>query len=262
MNQAQGAQGLDECEFTPVKRAHLLVAIEQRRQLLRALTPLARQQHPQILHRRATAGIVQVHKVRATAPCFVQRRPQNIAGVAIAMQAQLRDVFPVKLASSPLLASASSYQFKSLIARLLPGSAQLQRNHVLRQQPVARFLAELLQVQRRAHLKIPLCPHAVQAGDKAAQPLQHLKIVQLRQAPTAPGADAEGKTRVLVQRGPVQQQRRHHRHFGHSQLGGKSVLLQNVCRAPAPRAVELGHHARAVFQRRLVHAVFVRRQGQ
>ena len=86
MDQTQCAQRLDQVQLGPVKVAHLLVPIEQSRQLLRALSPVPRQQHPQVLHGRAHAGVVQVHKVRATAG-QLGRCPQDIARVAVAMQA-------------------------------------------------------------------------------------------------------------------------------------------------------------------------------
>ena len=67
------------------------------------------QQHPQVLHRRAHARIVQVHKVR---PCFGHafRRPQNIAGVAVAVQAQ--HVY--------LLGHTRLHHFKRLVAKAQP----------------------------------------------------------------------------------------------------------------------------------------------
>ena len=49
MYQAQRAQGFDQREFTPVEFAHLLVAIDQRAQLLRALRPPARRCKPRLL---------------------------------------------------------------------------------------------------------------------------------------------------------------------------------------------------------------------
>jgi hypothetical protein len=89
VDEAQRAQRLDQRQLAAVKAAKLLVALEQRAELAGALAPVARQQHPQVLHGRAHAGVVQVDKVRAAAAPFVQRRPEDVAGVAVAVQADL-----------------------------------------------------------------------------------------------------------------------------------------------------------------------------
>jgi hypothetical protein len=62
------AQRLDQPSFAVVEVAELLVAFEQRGQLLRHGPGVARHQHPQVLHRRAHAGVVQVDDVRAAGP--------------------------------------------------------------------------------------------------------------------------------------------------------------------------------------------------
>ena len=93
VDQAQGAQRLDEGQLAAVEGAELFVAVEQGAELVGALAPVAGQQHPQVLHRRAHAGVVQVDKMWAAAPPFVQWRPQDVAGVAVAVQAQQGGVF-------------------------------------------------------------------------------------------------------------------------------------------------------------------------
>ena len=130
------------------------------------------------------------------------------------------------------------------------------------QQPVAGLGAEGLQVQRRPVDKRLGCTHGVDTRQKAANPFQHLKVVQLRRAPAPAGADRKRKTTVVVQGAAVQFQRTHGRHFGGHQLGGKAVFFQDLGVAPAARPVELGHHHAAVLQPHLVDPVFVGAQGQ
>ena len=103
VDEAQGAQRLDERQFAAVEAAELFVAVDQRAELVRALAPVSRQQHPQVLHGRAHARVVQVHKVRAAPAPFVQWGPEDVAGVAVAMQAQQGGIFQEKLASSAFL---------------------------------------------------------------------------------------------------------------------------------------------------------------
>ena len=86
VDEAQGAQGFDERQLAAVEGAELLVAVDQGAQLRGALAAVAAQQHPQILHGGAAAGVVQVHKMR-TAVGGVGRCPQDVAGVTVAMQA-------------------------------------------------------------------------------------------------------------------------------------------------------------------------------
>jgi hypothetical protein len=76
----------------------------------------------------------------------------------------------------------------------------------------------------------------VQAGQEAADPLQHVGVVQLGPAATAAGADAEPEVAVPVQAAALDEQRRHHRHLGGGQLGGKGVFFQDLVLAPAGRA--------------------------
>src|SRR5690606_21757649 len=99
MDQAQRAQRLDERQLAPVEAAELLVAFQQRAELAGALAPVARQQHPQVLHGRAAARIVQVDEMRAAAG-QVGRGPQDVAGVAVAVQPDLAGVFYAKTGSS------------------------------------------------------------------------------------------------------------------------------------------------------------------
>ena len=66
------------------------IGSSQRAQLPGALLAVTAEQHPQVLHRRAHAGVVQVDKVRAgqAAGRRLQRRPQDIARVTVTVQAQ------------------------------------------------------------------------------------------------------------------------------------------------------------------------------
>ena len=261
VDEAQGAQGLDQRQLAAVKGAELLVAVQQGGQLHRLLASVTGQQHPQVLHGGAHAGVVQVYEMRATVAGLVQRGPEDVAGVAIAVQAQHSGIFQAKLAFRPMDTSGSSYQFQSAVAGLAPGGLHVQRDQVLSQQPVARFLAKAGPIQRGAVDKGPRRAHGVDAGQEAADPFQHLEVVQLRPAPAAPGADGEGECAVLVQGLAVQHQRPHGRDFSGHQLGGEGVFFQDLRVAPAAGAVELGDHFLAVFQHHLIDPVFVGGQG-
>ena len=95
MDQAQRAQGLDQGQLAPVKWAQFFVAVDQGAELLVLLAPLAAEQHPEVLHGRAHAGVVQIDKVRAGAGRTFGR-PEDVAGVAVAVQAYATDLVGIR----------------------------------------------------------------------------------------------------------------------------------------------------------------------
>jgi len=103
--------------------------------------------------------------------------------------------------------------------------------------------------------------HGVDAGQKAADPFEHVSIIQLRGTTTAQGADREIETRALVQSLTIQHQGGDHRHFCCQQFGGKVVLFLNLFATPAARPIKLQDHGRVALHRLIqvgtVDAVFV-----
>jgi len=53
----------------------------------------ARQQHRQVLHGRADAGVIQIHTLRAAAPHALSGVHWVVAWVAVSVQAQQRGIF-------------------------------------------------------------------------------------------------------------------------------------------------------------------------
>ena len=149
-----------------------------------------------------------------------------------------------------------------LVKRAVPAGRHVQRQIVPCQQHVARMVAEGLQVQRGAHGKCLRTADRVNAAEKAANPFQHVGVVQLGPAPAAAGADAETEARKVVQRPAVQHHRPDDRNFSRHQLGRKGVFFFNLRVCPAVGPVKLGHHGVAggmarAFQPHLVDTVFV-----
>ena len=69
------------------------IGSSQRAQLPGALLAVTAEQHPHVLHRRTGSGVIHVDKMRAW-PCsagYVQRGPQNIAWMAVTVQANQVD---------------------------------------------------------------------------------------------------------------------------------------------------------------------------
>ena len=265
MNQAQGAQWLDQGQLAPVKRAKLLIAFQQSAELLGLLAPVAGQQHPQILYCRAAAGVVQVHKMRATAHTvagFIQGRPQHIAGVAVAVQAQLGGALQTKVPGLRQAISGWCNQVQGLLAGGFPALAHFQRNRIAAEQVLHAVIAKSVQIERWPLGKRLVHAHGVDAGQKAANPFQHFPVIKLRAAATAPGADGEIKALKVVQGAALLQQGRDHGDFGAGQLLAEAVFFQNLLAAPAAGAVELEHDLVAIVEHGLVDAVFVRGQSR
>ena len=91
VNQPQRAQRFNQSQLAAIKLTKLFIAIDQRAKLLQALWAVTSQQHPQVLHGRAGACVVQVDKVWAGTGQALGC-PQNIARVAVAVQANVFDV--------------------------------------------------------------------------------------------------------------------------------------------------------------------------
>ena len=264
MDQAQRAQRLDQGQLIAVKFAELLVAVHQQPDLAAALAPVAAGQHPQVLHGRAHARVVQVHKVRARpgAGGRVGGRPQDIAGVAVAVQAQQAHAGVSGACRCAAQRRVGSDQGQRLVAVACPAALDVQGHLLVVQQPVARRLAKALQIEAGALHKGFFGAHRVDACQKAAYPFQHFLVVQLGRPPAPARADAKGKALKSVQRAALQHQRPHCGNFGLHQLLGKGVLLQDLGFAPAFGPVKLGHHGAAVLKLDLVNPVFVGRQSR
>jgi hypothetical protein len=86
MDQAQRAQGFDEVQLARLEFAETFISCQQVGQLPHHLAPFAREQHPQVLYGRAAAAVVEIDEVRAGIG------PQDVADMAIAMQAQGADL--------------------------------------------------------------------------------------------------------------------------------------------------------------------------
>ena len=118
-------------------------------------------------------------------------------------------------------------------------------------------MAKALQIQRGAVGKGLGRAYGVDARQKAANPLQHFPVVQLRPAPAAPGADAEQKACVLMHGAALQHQRRNDGDFLGGQLLREGVFLLNLRTAPAAGAVELGHDLVAIVLMGQIDAVLI-----
>nr|GEU28358.1 ornithine carbamoyltransferase, chloroplastic [Tanacetum cinerariifolium] len=205
MDQAQRAQRFHQVQLARVELAKILVAGQDVAHLPHLLGAVAGQHHPQVLDGRAHAAVVEVDEMGAGVG------PQDIAAMAIAVQAQLGQV------PGPVVAPAHA------VERLLRNGGvrlgQVGRNEAIGLQERARFGAKGGDVERRTVLIRPDGAHGVDAADEAPGPFQHFRGVELRCA--AAMALEHGKTEAveMVQRGAVgpQGQGRHHGNFARGQ---------------------------------------------
>ena len=166
VDHSQRSQRLDQRELALIEIAELAVALQHRGHLAAHRIRAARQQHPQVLDRRAHHRVVEVNDVRPLAIVA----PQDVAGVAIAVQPQ----HPGRHRRHGLVDRG-----QCLFAALAPRAELGHRNLVQVQQPGQRRVAKGRGVQRSALLEHPLFADRVQPGDESAQPAQRLWLVQL-----------------------------------------------------------------------------------
>ena len=89
VDHSKRAQRLDQRQLTAIKLANAFVALQKGREAAVLFLSMTPGEHPQVLNGRAHARIVQVHKMRAAHPLFVQGRPQNISRMAVPMESDL-----------------------------------------------------------------------------------------------------------------------------------------------------------------------------
>ncbi len=89
MEQPQGAQRLEEVELPVVERGEILVSLQQVAELPSHRVAIAGDEHPQVLHRRGHARVVEIDEMRTAAGISRIGRPQDVARVAIAVDADV-----------------------------------------------------------------------------------------------------------------------------------------------------------------------------
>ena len=209
----------------------------------RHLLTRAGQQHPQILHARPHAAIVEIDEVGAVVGV------QHVAGMAIAVQADDGDV-----AGAPV---ARAHAVERLIGNAGPHRAQFRREEGALQEPVARNLAEAVDIERRPMRECAAPTDRVNAAEKAPHPFQYLGVVEFGCASAAARTQAESIAGEFVQGLAADGEWRDHRDFALRQFQGEGVFLENLRIAPAPRTIELGNDGFILFNADLVDPVFV-----
>ena len=147
------------------------VALQDVRELNGHIAALAREQHPQVLDRRTHAAIVEVDEMRTAVG------PQNIAGVAVAVQADNAHLTRARIAVSNL--------FQYVFRQTAIGELQLGGDETLFEYVTIGFLAELFDAEGGAMVKRFYRPHGMDTADEAAQPQQIVRVVQVGPAPAA-----------------------------------------------------------------------------
>ena len=254
MDQPQRAQRFDQMQLAVVEVAEILVPRQHGPQLAPHVVAVARQQHPQILHRGTAAAIVEIDEMRTLhRPAGA---PQHIAGMAVAVQANSADCARALV--------AMPHAFDRLRGDALPGGDQVGRDETVRQQPLARLVAEARDVERRPHAKRRGPAHDVDAPDETADPFERRTILELGSAAAALRIDRIAEARETMQGRATACNRRDDRNLAHRQFGDECVLLADLLIAPPRRTIELDddrrhriHAAGALVEPCLVDAILV-----
>ena len=191
VDEPQRTQRLDQLQLPPIEVGEVLVAGEHVAELPRHRRAIARQEHPQVLHRGAVAGVVQVDEVRAVVG------PQQIAGVAVAVQPQQRQRLRF---GHPGLDHGDA-----LVRRRDPGRIQLRGQHAARANGGDRFVTVGGGVDDRTGLEWLARADIVDAADELADAMSHRlpfpDIVQLRHSATLPRKHGEAELPDVRERG-------------------------------------------------------------
>ncbi len=247
MHQAQGAQPLDQGQFARLEVMEFLIAVHEFGQLCQPLLAIAGQEHPEILHGRAMAAVVEVDDVVGLIAT------EQVARVAVAVQAD--DVVADAL--------EEFVEAQEQVARHgFIGGQQALGNEVAGEQGVQGGMAVALDVQRLAVLEGPTGTHRMQAAEQLAQTMQLVEIARLRRATATAGKECEAKAGMGEQRLAVALQGRDHGHLALFQFGGKGVFFENGGIRPAIRTVELGDQRSLGFDADLIDAILVAVEGQ
>ena len=248
MHQAQAAQAFDQGQFTRVEVVELLIAVHQLGQLRQALVALAAaEHHPQILHCRAHAAVVEVDHVEAVVAA------QQVAWMAVAVNADGLIGRGGKQAVQAL---------EQVAGHRLVGRQQTAGDKVAFQQGGQRGVAEVAHRGDFAVFEWLDRGNRMHPPEQAAEAIELVQIARLRRPATTPRKQRETKAGVLEQGFAVTHQWCHHRHFVLGQLEAEAVLLADRRIGPALGAVELGNQRLFVVDADLINAVFVAVQGQ
>jgi hypothetical protein len=196
----------------------------------------------------AGPAVVEIDEVRALV------RPQNVSRVTIAMQPERLHIARTCV--------AVRHRLQRQVHRALPRLEQVGWQERVNEQPVAGLAAEALHVQRRAYRERPHGADGVDAADEAPDPFQGVAALQFRRAAAAAREHREAEARMLEERPALRRERGHGGNLALGEFQHEGVLFQDLRVAPAPRAVELRHDGRAVFQPHLVDAVLVAVQAE
>src|SRR5512143_2126784 len=243
VDQPQSSECFDQMEFARVEIHEVLVAGQDLVELRLLFLALAGQQHPQILHRRSHAAVVEVDEMGPGVG------PQHVAGMAVAVQADGAHPAGALIAMHDAL--------KCVLDHAVPRGGEIGRQPASAAQKIARGIAEALEIECRPVRKARLHAHGVDAADKPSHPLQGVGAVELGHAAALFGIHGEAEAGVAVERGAVQPQRRHHGNLAPGQFGGEGVFVENRRAAPGCGTVELDHHRQGILGPHLVDAVFV-----
>src|SRR6187402_1336030 len=142
------------------------------------------------------------------------------------------------------------------------GFAYVVRHEAVREQEVARLVAECLDIERWPfNVRLDL-PDRVNPPDKPPQPFQRLRPVDIRRASAAPFEDGKPITLEGMQRRAVDRARRDCGNFALAERADDRMLFENGGIGPTFRPIKLGDHRRPVFHADLIHAVFVAVEGE
>lgn len=243
MHDPQAAQRFDEVQLPGIEVPEFLVAVEQGFELWRLFVTVAREEHPQVLHCRAVARIVEVDDMQSLAG------NEHVTRMKVTVQPQPPDV------SRPRLAGCDSVEH--VLGNALVCGRKLRRNEVVFQQVLDGGNAITFDVDIGPVVEVMRLTDQVDTCGEPTKLLEEIEVIEVRGTPAVPRIYGKSKRAGLVQGLASDLDRRHHGQFRLGKVLRKPVLFDDRLIRPARRPVKFCNDWRGVFDANLVHAILI-----
>ena len=247
MDHAQGPQRFDETQFAIIEVRKFPITARERFPRA-ARVAAAGQQHPEVLDRGARHAIIQVDEY---GPVLA---PQQIAEVAITVQAQARDA----LGCLPLAldrVDQITRHFRIAILEFIRYEAAFENQ-------CPGGVAEAFGREGGTDAEAAYRTDRVQPAERATEQREVRVGVELGTTPAEPGEERKAEIAVRQQRPAIEFEWHRHRKITRGQFAGKSVFLENLLVRPAPRPVEFCDERRSLRSANPVYTVLVTVEGE
>jgi hypothetical protein len=243
VHDSQAAQRFDKMQLARIEASKRLVTLEQCGQLRRLFRAIAGQEHPKVLHRRATSRVIEVDDMK----CFTG--DQDVTGMKVGMQPDFSDI------TCTCIAFLNALDDK--IGHTSVGRMQVAWNKLLLEQIVAGFDGVILDRDPWPVLEFFGFADQVYTRDEAPELSKLIVVIEFRGTSTSTRKDCESERARPMQRLSVDFEWSNDWNLLLAEFHCEAMFLENGIVAPSVRTVEFCDDGLPVINTYLVYAVFV-----